>query len=171
MLSGAKGFRFEGVAPRHRLLGVTSSETYVALLGLLRRVAVEAFPSGDLESARLSGSFRIGGTGEESGVPKLQAWPRRSCDEGASRCAARDRRKPGEVVGGFHVATGIRRQKRGDYFSSAARIGQFAQGSARVPAGSTWDLAFRGARRDLLEISRQVWRVQRPLRGLHSISS
>jgi hypothetical protein len=63
------------------------------------------------------------------------------------------------------------REERGAYFSSAARIGQLAHGSVLDAAALTWFLAFLGVLRALLEISRQVFLVQRPLRGLHSIIS
>jgi len=57
------------------------------------------------------------------------------------------------------------------YFSSAAKMGQLAQGSVRDAAIPTCAFAFLGAFRVLLEISKQVLAVQRPLRGLHSMTS
>ena len=57
------------------------------------------------------------------------------------------------------------------YFSSAAKMGQLAQGSVREAAIPTCAFAFLGAFRVLLEISKQVLAVQRPLRGLHSMTS
>jgi len=59
----------------------------------------------------------------------------------------------------------------GNYFSRAARMGQFAHGKVFAKGTFTCDLALRGAFRPLLEISRHVCRVQRPFRVLHSISS
>jgi hypothetical protein len=57
------------------------------------------------------------------------------------------------------------------YFSRAASMGQFAQGSVRDAAVLSRDLAFLGPLLPLLDISRHVLRVQRPFSCLHSMSS
>ena len=57
------------------------------------------------------------------------------------------------------------------YFSRAASMGQFAQGSVRDDAVLSRDLAFLGPLQALLDISRHVLRVQRPFSCLHSMSS
>jgi hypothetical protein len=60
---------------------------------------------------------------------------------------------------------------RGSYFSSAAKIGQLAQGRVLQEAADIWDFAFRGDLKARLDISKQVFRVHRPFNGLHSITS